>query len=716
MAQEASAPCSPIERKVPPLGIDIPPTQWSDWMSQIRSLDIQVEELEPAQRPDVEVLLKACRYAIEFHELYKESDFEKVDRLLALAADRIAAAKNASAGGRTDESGIKKSEVQSDGGASGHIGGPTDESSIKKSEMQSDGGASGHIGDPTSKSHAKKNSAGVERQVRGFRSRVDGSAQPLGLVLPDGWQQVAQPMPLYVWLHGRGDKETDLHFICQRLDSVGQIQPPGAIVLHPFGRQCIGYKSAGETDVMEAIDFVCENYPVDPRRIVLMGFSMGGAGAWHLGAHYGERFVAVSPGSWLCGNGALYQNLAPADFPPKYEQLLWGVYDVPGYTRSLFNQPLVAYSGEVDKQIQAARVMEEAFVAEGRELKHLIGPGMGHKYHPDSLAELLRLMDEAVQQGKPTDPTELFIQTRHPRYARRSWLTIDGPIDQYADCRATAVRSDGRWAIETAGAARLTLDASVGNAPQGAVTVDGTSIAVNLSGETFLERQPDGAWQRVEQFPSLRKHPGLSGPIDDAFIDPFLVVLPTGQSGSAQVAQWVECESVHFADRWKSLFRGRLRVKRDVDVTEQDMADYHLLLWGDPHSSQLISRVFEAWGTEPTTASRLGESPQGDIAWTSEALQVGPQSFDSASHVLLAIRPNPLSGNSKYVVFNSGPTFRQAHDRTNSLQNPHLPDWAVISLATPPSAESPGEVAAAGFFDNAWQFDPNLMWPAAPRR
>ncbi|MCA9181145.1 MAG: hypothetical protein KDA51_06815, partial [Planctomycetales bacterium] len=292
MAQESTAPCSVIERKVPPLGIDIPPTQWSDWMSQIRSLDKRVEELESAQRPDVEVLLKACRYAIEFRELYKESDFEKVDRLLALAADRIAAVKNPSAGD------------------------PTDESSIKKNETQSDGGASGQIRELTSKSHAKKNSAGVERQVRGFRSRVDDSVQPLGLVLPDGWQQVTQPMPLYVWLHGRGDKETDLHFICQRLDSVGPIQPPGAIVLHPFGRQCIGYKSAGETDVMEAIDFVCENYSVDRRRIVLMGFSMGGAGAWHLGAHYGERFVAGSPGQIasmrqfallciLCRNGSL---------------------------------------------------------------------------------------------------------------------------------------------------------------------------------------------------------------------------------------------------------------------------------------------------------------------------------------------------------------------------------------------------------------------------
>ncbi len=50
---------------------------------------------------------------------------------------------------------------------------------------------------------------------------------------------------------------------------------------------------------------------------------------------------------------------------------------------------MIAYSGENDKQIQAARVMEEAFQAEGRKLEHLIGPGMGHKYHPEVLKELI---------------------------------------------------------------------------------------------------------------------------------------------------------------------------------------------------------------------------------------------------------------------------------------------------------------------------------------
>ena len=58
---------------------------------------------------------------------------------------------------------------------------------------------------------------------------------------------------------------------------------------------------------------------------------------------------------------ARYQRLRPENFPSDYEQVLWGVYDVPDYVRNLFIRPVIAYSGELDKQIQAARVMEEAF-------------------------------------------------------------------------------------------------------------------------------------------------------------------------------------------------------------------------------------------------------------------------------------------------------------------------------------------------------------------
>ena len=56
------------------------------------------------------------------------------------------------------------------------------------------------------------------------------------------------------------------------------------------------------------------------------------------------------------------------------------------------------------------------------------------------------------------------------------------------------------------------------------------------------------------------------------------------------------------------------------------------------------------------------------------------------------IYPNPLNSN-RYVVLNSGMTFREGHDRTNSLQNPKLPDWAVVDLTRVPERDATGETS-----------------------
>jgi dienelactone hydrolase len=623
--------CVTWPRVLPPEGIEIPAERKADWQKRIEVLEKKLEtHRQAADWADVAVLVKACRLAIEHREFYQAKDFAKCDRLLKLAEE-------AELGGAPKTAGITTTPGLS---------------------------------------------------VRGYSSMVDDSVQPVGMVVPEKLE-LSKKVPLVVWLHGRGDKATDLHFICDRLDKKGEVAPPWAITLHAFGRQCVGYKNAASTDVMEAIDFACSHYPIDRRRIVLMGFSMGGAGAWLLSAHFTDRFVAASPGAGFAET-ARYQRLTPDKYPPQYVQTLWSINDVPGYTRNLFNIPVIAYSGEVDKQIQAARVMEEAFQAEGRQLQHLIGPGMGHKYHPDVLKDLLSRLEKIAEAGKPESPSELFLQTRHWRFAQRQWIGVDGFQEPYADTRVDARREgDQNWQLVTKNVSRLVL-----TPPAGAkLTVDGTPVAATgSSGDQplHLARGAQGQWQTVQAFPKIRKHPGLSGPIDDAFTSPFLIVTPTGKSSNPAVEKWVQCELAHAVSRWKALMRGAPRVCRDQDVTAEDVQKYHLILWGTPESNSWIAKVLK--------------QPAAPVAWSPKGVSVGSQRWDADAHVPVLIMPNPEAPE-RYVVINSGLTFREAHDRTNSLQNPQLPDWAVISLDEPPSAERPGRIAAAGFFNDQWQLD-----------
>ncbi|HZL87325.1 MAG TPA: prolyl oligopeptidase family serine peptidase, partial [Pirellulaceae bacterium] len=630
----------PIPRVLPPVGIELPADVQGRLQKELEAVQRRLKVMgDDPRAADVAIFTKAVDFALRHREFYVPTDADKATALLAEANKRL-------------------DELET----------------LPMGAVPSWAKATGLV-------------------VRGYKSQIDDSPQPYGLVIPEDYD-ASKVVPLYVWLHGRGDKSTDMHFIQERMTRPGQIAPPGAIVLHPFGRHCVGFKFAGEIDVLEAMEDVQQHYKIDPRRIVLIGFSMGGAGAWHIGAHYADRFCAISPGAGFAET-ARYRKLKPEDYPPEYEQKLWGLYDVPCYTRNLFNTPVIAYSGELDKQIQAARIMEEAFAKEGRTLTHLIGPGVEHKYEPETLKELLRRIEEHVKQGKQLDSDEVYIQTRTLRYGVKKWVMIAGMEQHWKDARVDGRRDDnGDWKLATANvtALRLSLDRKMRGKR---LTIDEQSLDFpqELPQLWTLAREGD-RWrqfnrnQAAEFLGASRKRFRQSGPIDDAFFDRFLVVLPTGKSESEPFQKWIEFESRRFLDRWRALMRGEARVKKDVDVTDEDLEeDQNLILWGDAVSNRVIAQLQEKL----------------PVKFVGAEWMFGGQTYNSGQFVPAVIYPHPRRKSAGYVVLNSGLTFREAHDSTNSNQNPKLPDWAIIDLSQPPDASSPGKIHDAGFFDEQWQ-------------
>src|SRR4029079_3731528 len=109
----------------------------------------------------------------------------------------------------------------------------------------------------------------------GYRSRVDGSVQPYGLIVPKNYDP-AKRMRLDVVLHGstRPVGMSEARFIARFDEGDGtNASAPEApyIELHPLGRVENCYRWAGETDVFEAIWDVCQRYNIDKDRIVLRG-------------------------------------------------------------------------------------------------------------------------------------------------------------------------------------------------------------------------------------------------------------------------------------------------------------------------------------------------------------------------------------------------------------------------------------------------------------
>jgi hypothetical protein len=142
----------------------------------------------------------------------------------------------------------------------------------------------------------------------------------------------------------------------------------------------------------------------------------------------------------------------------------------------------------------------------------------------------------------------------------------------------------------------------------------------------------------------------------------------------------------HAVKAWRAQFRGEARVKADADVSDADIAAHNLVLWGDPASNKVLAKI----------ADKL------PVKWSAEGVQLGKQKYKPDGHALVLIYPNPLN-QKRYVVLNSGFTFREYDYLNNARQIPKLPDYAVIDLATPPNARTPGGIATAGFLDEDWK-------------
>jgi hypothetical protein len=536
--------------------------------------------------------------------------------------------------------------------------------------------------------------------VRGYVSKIDGSVQPYGLLVPASYgPNVPHQFRLDVWCHGRGETLTELAFIDQCQRSGGPFTPPNAFVLQLYGRYCCANKFAGEIDCLEAMEAVEKAYPIDPNRRVIRGFSMGGAACWQFAVHYPSLWAAAAPGAGFSETADFLKVFQKEELKPTpYEQKLWHLYDCTDYAGNLFNLPTVAYSGEKDTQKQAADMMEASLKKEGLTLTHLIGPGTGHAYHPETKKELSRRIDAIVARGRNPVPDRVKFTTYTLRYNRSFWVEVEGLAKHWERGSVDALLLAEEVEIKTKGVTALTLRFGPGECALEAtagpkVTIDGTElkgppIQTDRSWVAHFSKV-DNKWQIVESLDSgtARKSPGLQGPIDDAFMDGFLIVKPTGQAAHEKTGAWVNAEMNRAIAHWRKQFRGEPRLKADTDVTDADIAAYNLVLWGDPESNKVLAKI----------ADKL------PIQWEKDKLVVGEKTYAPGEHVPILIYPNPLNPK-KYVVLNSGFTFRDYDYLNNARQVPKLPDWAVIDIKTPPGSRFPGKVMEAGFFDERWQF------------
>ena len=612
-------------------------------MRELKAISAGTVAGQPPLLPDIEIYYKAAQYALKYNEFFNQNEVRTAKALIQQGLDRADQLKMGRAPWTTQTGPI----------------------------------------------------------VRGYRSKIDGSVQPYGIIVPAGYDFVHRPATrIDIWFHGRGENLSEVNFINDRQHSMGEFAPVGAFVLRPYGRYCNPNRFAGETDTFEALDAIRKAYGIDERRIAVRGFSLGGASCWDFTVHFAGDWAAANPGAGFSETAdflKVFQNETVK--PTWYEQKLWHLYDAVDYAINVFDCPTVAYSGELDGQRQAAEMMVKACAAEGLTLTHIIGPGAHHFYEKNAKLDVAQRVDALVAKGRDDAPTSVKFTTWTLKYNKMKWVTLDAMGRHWERARINAdISPNGALAVTTLNAEALTLNLpkALAGTKEGmptSLTIDGAKAPISAGaqsseGWTLHLRKTGEKWAAVRSATTskLAKRHNLQGPIDDAFMDSFIMVQPTGAPINEKVGAWVQSEMKHAVTQWRQQFRGDAIVKDDTAISNADIANSNLVLWGDPHSNKLIARIM----------SKL------PLHWDDNGIQLGTRTYPASNSAAILIYPNPLNPN-HYVVLNSGFTYREYDYLNNARQTPKLPDWAIVDVDTPPNSRFPGKIVDANFFGEQWQ-------------
>lgn len=174
-------------------------------------------------------------------------------------------------------------------------------------------------------------------QVYTYTHKVEVCGQLTGVVtVPSGYDPEKEKLPVIVFLHGAGERGTNLdlvkvHGIPMLFSKDPDYHGLRVITLSPQCPHDMVWSSL-VYPLRQWIDEAVEEFGGDPKRISITGLSMGGFGTWSMITAMPDYFTCAAPIcggglSWLCGclkgkKLRVYHGLDDTAVPFAYSQLM----------------------------------------------------------------------------------------------------------------------------------------------------------------------------------------------------------------------------------------------------------------------------------------------------------------------------------------------------------------------------------------------------------
>ncbi|MFH1070103.1 MAG: prolyl oligopeptidase family serine peptidase [Candidatus Glassbacteria bacterium] len=546
---------------------------------------------------------------------------------------------------------------------------------------------------------------------RTYRSRLDDTVYPYALYLPPGYDSPERKWPLVLSLHGaysnHGNNMKRLFGIPTQEGEPDEfaffslpVRPvlpevPG-IVVSPWGRGTMGYHGPGARDVLDVLEIVTGAYPVDPEKISVTGLSMGGNGTWEMALRKPDLFATAAP---VCPPADMnVDRIASGRLAVLHERFDWvdrivAQNQISNWAVNASATKVHIYHGNDDPTVPIANSekMVEALGKFGIEAPLTRFDNVGHNAW-DPAYEGRRVLLELLSARRPLPQKLVRFTTCRYADSRHGWLEIVR-FTRYGDyALVTAAWDPAKGEIEVreltnvsllkihpdrlaapGSLKRLKLKIIDGGSAEAQVTDGGPlPFRIGKNGKVSL-----AAGRDLPSGPVKRK--GLEGPVWEALADRVVLVYGSGGGGGETLKQllrfvnWGELPDVHFI------------IKRDTEVTDEDLRESHLVLFGDERSNSLIARI----------------NSRSPISFAGNDIIAGGKRFGRDEVSFKCVFPNPLNPD-RLVFLDYHEEWDYAHRWGFQGVMKMVPDYLVYRRgSTEPFG---GEVLLGGFFDENWNW------------
>ncbi len=526
--------------------------------------------------------------------------------------------------------------------------------------------------------------------VKAYHSEIDNRLQPYSVYVPLNYDS-KRAYPLVVGLHGAWSN----HFLhLKRLFGKGnqpgesdvkakkympELKPVDCIVACPNGRETMGYSGIAEEDVWRVVADVKRAYNIDENRIYLTGLSMGGGGTWAIGLHYPDRFAAIAP---VCGWTDPKISVGERQLA-SYEKQFMELSSSLNIAENAQHLPIHIFHGDADKavDVEHSRVMNERLHELGYNVEYTEYPGVGHNSWDYSYADA-QLFDWFLKYKRNPYPKHLRYKTSNPNYNQAYWARIDEftQLRQFATIDATITGNTIDVKTDNVERYSLSLNDNLVDITK-PIIVKTNSVAsfegtMPESGQLSFHIQDGQKANVASSPPKVRLLPGDS--LKEGFNAKHIYIY--GTSGEREEIS-LNRKAAKEASDWGDWVDVRWTVKKDVEVTQKDIAECNLILYGSPDSNAILRKVIK----------------QLPITFDDKSITVAGKQFTIAEDVSVAmIYPNPLNPN-RYMVINYIGSEKTIEVIADIARNRWMASADVMVW------DKNSQVVSAGLFDKGWR-------------